>query len=259
VFIDTGVMRQNEPETVVTEFAGLGVKVNLIDAKDEFFAAFKGLLDPEEKRKAFRNTFYTVLGRAVKACGAKFLLQGTIAADVLETQRGVKTQHNILEQIGIDPAKYGFAVLEPLKDLYKPQVREVAKVLGLPESTSQKMPFPGPGLATRVIGEVTPERVEVVRQAVRIVEEEVGPLKPFQCFAVLLSDRATGLREEKRAFGQIIVIRSVESKDAMTAEVTEIPYEILKRLQTRICAEIPSVTKVLYDITPKPPSTIEYI
>jgi len=259
VFIDTGVMRENEPETVVAEFAGLGVNVNLIDAKDEFFAAFKGLLDPEEKRKAFRNTFYTVLGRAVKASGAKFLLQGTIAADVVETQRGVKTQHNILEQIGIDPAAYGFKVLEPLKDLYKPQVREVARALGLPESRSQKMPFPGPGLATRVIGEVTPERVEVVRKAVRLVEEEVTPLKPFQCFAVLLSDRATGLREGKRAFGQIIVIRSVESKDAMTAEITEIPYEILKRLQHRICAEIPSVTKVLYDLTPKPPSTIEYI
>jgi len=259
VFIDTGVMRQDEPETVASDFAALGVKVDLVDARDEFFRAFKGLLDPEEKRKAFRNTFYTVLGREVKSWGAKFLLQGTIAADVVETQRGVKTQHNILEQIGIDPAEYGFAVLEPLKELYKHQVREVARALGLPETSCQKMPFPGPGLATRVIGEVTPERVETVRQAVRIVEEEVAPLKPFQCFAVLLSDRATGLREGKRAFGEIIVVRSVESKDAMTAEVTEIPYEILKRVQSRICAEIPSVTKVLYDLTPKPPSTIEYI
>jgi len=262
VFIDTGVMREREPEMVIETFKKIGVNVHLIVAREEFFKAFKGMIDPEEKRKAFRNTFYSVLGRAVKESGAKFLLQGTIAADISETQRGVKTQHNILEQIGIDPRIYGFEVIEPLRDLYKDGVREVAKALGLPQEIFSRMPFPGPGLATRIIGEVTPERVTVVRKAVKIVEEEVGPLKPFQAFAVLLSDKATGVtgsEEGRRSFGDMIAIRSVESRDAIRAEVTEIPWELLRKIQKRIIAEIPSVNKVLYDLTPKPPSTIEYI
>ncbi len=262
VFIDTGVMREGEPEKVVETFRKVGVTVHLINAQEEFFKAFKGLLDPEEKRKAFRNTFYTVLGRAVRESKATFLLQGTIAADISETQRGVKTQHNILEQIGIDPQAYGFKVVEPLRELYKDGVREVAKELGFPKEIFERMPFPGPGLSTRIVGEITPERVTTVRKAVRIVEEELEPLKPFQAFAVLLSDRATGVtagKEGRRAFGEIVAIRSVESRDAITAEVTEVPWEILKRIQKRIIAEIPSVVKVLYDLTPKPPSTIEYI
>lgn len=262
VFIDTGVMRKGEPEMVVQTFKKIGVTVHLIEAQAEFFKAFKGMIDPEEKRKAFRNTFYSVLGRAVKESGAKFLLQGTIAADISETRRGVKTQHNILEQIGIDPQIYGFQVIEPLRDLYKDGVREVARILGLPQEIFSRMPFPGPGLATRIIGEVTPERVTVVRKAVEIVEDEVGPLKPFQAFAVLLSDKATGVtgnEEGRRSFGDMIAIRSVESKDAIQAEVTEIPWELLRKIQKRIVAEIPSVNKVLYDLTPKPPSTIEYI
>lgn len=262
VFIDTGVMREGEPEMVVQTFKKIGVAVHLIETQAEFFKALKGVIDPEEKRKAFRDTFYRVLGKAVRESGAKFLLQGTIAADISETRRGVKTQHNILEQIGIDPQIYGFQVIEPLRDLYKDGVREVARTLGLPEEIFSRMPFPGPGLATRIIGEVTPERVTVVRRAVKIVEEEVGPLRPFQAFAVLLSDKATGVtgsEEGRRSFGDMIAIRSVESQDAIRAEATEIPWEILKKIQKRIVAEIPSVNKVLYDLTPKPPSTIEYI
>ena len=262
VLIDTGVMREREPESVVEIFKRIGLTVHLIEAQEEFFRALKGIIDPEEKRKAFRNIFYIVLGRAVKESGATFLLQGTIAADISETRRGVKTQHNILEQIGIDPQIYGFQVIEPLRELYKDGVREVAKALGLPQEIFERMPFPGPGLATRIIGEVTPERVAVVRKAVKIVEEEVEPLKPFQAFAVLLSDQATGVtgsEEGRRSFGDIIAIRSVESRDAIRAEVTEIPWELLKKIQKRIVAEIPSVNKVLYDLTPKPPSTIEYI
>lgn len=258
-FIDTGVMRQGEGQAVLDDFEALGIKVELADAADEFFANLKGLTDPEEKRKAFRKTFYTVLGRLVKQCGGKFLLQGTIAADIKETQAGVKTQHNVLAQIGIDPESFGFKVLEPLSALYKHQVREVARMLGLPERRYQSMPFPGPGLATRVVGEVTPERVAIVRQAGKIVEEELAELSPFQCFAVLLSDRVTGLSEGRREFGNIIAVRSVESRDALTASVTEVPWERLKKLQERICAEIPTVVKVLYDLAPKPPSTIEWI
>jgi len=261
VFIDTGVMREGESETVIETFKKFGVTVHLIEAQQEFFNAFRGITDPEEKRKVFRNTFYNVLGKAVKESGATFLLQGTIAADISETQRGVKTQHNILEQIGIDPERYGFKVIEPLRELYKDEVREVAKALGFPQEVFERMPFPGPGLATRIIGEVTPERIAIVRKAVKIVEEELGPLKPFQAFAVLLNDQATGVTGVggQRTFGDMIAIRSVESKDAMKAEVTEIPWDLLKKIQKRIIDEIPSVNKVLYDLTPKPPSTIEYI
>jgi GMP synthase (glutamine-hydrolysing) len=260
IFIDDGLMREKEPEEVRQIFADLGIRVDIVDAKEEFFKALKGKFDPEEKRKAFRNIFYTVFGREVGDSKAKFLVQGTIAADIIETKGGVKTQHNILEQIGIDPEKgYGFKAVEPLKELFKYQVREVAKELGLPEKIYDRMPFPGPGLATRVVGEVNPERIEKVRKATRIVEEEIEVLKPFQAFAVLLNDKGTGVEEGARKFGEIIIVRSVESKDAMTAEPTQIPWETLTRISKRITAEIPSVTRIAYEITPKPPATIEYI
>ncbi|GAH17150.1 unnamed protein product, partial [marine sediment metagenome] len=150
IFIDDGLMREKEPEQVREVFRDLGIEVDIIDTQDEFFQALKGKIDPEEKRKAFRSIFYTIFGREVLKSEAKFLVQGTIAADIIETKGGVKTQHNILEQIGIDPEKgFGFKVVEPVKDLFKPQVREVAKELGLPEMIYERMPFPGPGLATR--------------------------------------------------------------------------------------------------------------
>jgi GMP synthase (glutamine-hydrolysing) len=260
VFIDDGLMREKEPEQVREVFRDLGIEVDIIDAQDEFFQALKGKIDPEEKRKAFRSIFYTILGREVLKSEAKFLVQGTIAADIIETKGGIKTQHNILEQIGIDTEKgFGFKVIEPVKDLFKPQVREVAKELGLPEMIYERMPFPGPGLATRVVGEVTPERVSLVRKATQIVEEEIESLKPFQAFAVLLSDRGTGIEEGKRKFGQIVIVRSVESKDALTAEPTQVPWEVLMKISKRITGEIPEVVRVAYEITPKPPATIEYI
>ncbi len=259
LFIDDGLMREGEGQMVAEVFAGLGIEVQIQDCSEQFFAALSGLTDPEDKRKAFRDTFYQTLGEAVRDSGAKFMLQGTIAADVLETKAGIKTQHNVLEQIGLDPASYGLEILEPLRELFKPQVREVARELGLPETIAERMPFPGPGLATRVVGEVTPERVATARAATVIVEEELAELRPFQCMAVLLNARATGVQDGQRTFGQIIVVRSVESEDAMTAEPTEVDWPKLRRIQQRICAEVPGVSKVLYDLTPKPPSTIEYI
>lgn len=260
IFIDDGLMREGEPQQVQKIFADLGIKVYVVDAADEFFAALKGKIDPEEKRKAFRDTFYTVFGREVRNSEARFLIQGTIAADIIETERGIKTQHNILEQIGIDPeAGYGFKVVEPIKDLFKPGVRQLAAAVGLPEEIHQRMPFPGPGLATRVVGEVTPERVARVRKATTIVEQEIAHLKPFQAFAVLLSDQGTGVEEGKRKFGDIMIVRSVESTDAMTAEPSHVPWEVLKKIAHRIVVEIPQVVRVAYEITPKPPATIEYI
>jgi GMP synthase (glutamine-hydrolysing) len=259
VFIDDGLMREDEPEQVVQIFREGGLTIEVINAQEEFFENLKGITHPEEKRKAFRNTFYTVLGRAVKDMQADYLIQGTIAADIQETQGGIKTQHNILTQIGIDPSQYGLQIMEPLEDIYKHEVRAVGKELGLPESAWNRIPFPGPGLACRVVGEVTPSRVAVVRKATHIVEEELLPFNPFQVLAVLLKDRATGIVHGARKFGNIIAIRCVESKDALTAEPTTIPWETLQKVMQRITTEIPQVTKVVYDITPKPPSTIEYI
>jgi len=260
IFIDNGLMRAKEPEAVAKVFGGLGIDLEIVDKKKDFFAALKGKIDPEEKRKAFRYAFYSAFGREVLKSKARFLIQGTIAADIIETQQGVKTQHNILEQIGIDPEKgFGFKVVEPLKEIFKHEVRLVAKELGLPESIYNRMPFPGPALATRVIGEVTPEKVALVRAATVIVEEEVAPLKPFQAFAVLLNDKGTGIKDGKRTFGNIIIIRSVESKDAMTAEPTGVPFDVLARMARRITAELPEVSRVAYELTSKPPATIEYI
>ncbi len=260
IFIDDGLMREGEPQEVQQIFGDLGIKVDIVEAADEFFAALAGKIDPEEKRRAFRDTFYSVFGREVKNSGARYLIQGTIAPDIIETTGGVKTQHNILEQIGIDPeAGYGYKVVEPIKDLFKPGVRVVAEAVGLPEEIHQRMPFPGPGLATRVVGDVTPERVARVRRATVIVEEEILHLKPFQAFAVLLSDMATGVQDGKRKFGDIVIVRSVESKDAMTAEATHVPWDVLNKIAARIVTEIPEVVRVAYELTPKPPATIEYI
>lgn len=260
VFIDNALMRKGEPERVVKIFAGLGIKVEVVDAREEFLSALAGLTDPEEKRQAITDTFYSkVFGRLVRESGAKFLLHGTILTDIEETVAGIKRQHNILEQIGIDTKEeYGYTVVEPLKGLRKDGVREVAKLLGLPEGTYKRIPFPGPALAARIVGEVTEERLKTVREATAIVEEELGDSGAFQYMAVLLSDRATGIRDNKREFGEIIVVRCIESVDARTATVTELSWEKLKQICERI-VRIKGVNRCLYDLTPKPPATVEYI
>ena len=261
VFIDNDLMRQNEPQQVVDTFASLGIHVELVDAQQEFLDALAGLSDPEEKRQAITDTFYSkVFSRIVKESRAKFLLHGTILTDIEETVAGIKRQHNILAQLGIDTAQsYGYSVVEPLKTLRKDDVREVAKALGLPAEIYQRIPFPGPALATRIVGEVSRERLATVRKATAIVEQELGDSGAFQYMAVLLSDRATGIRDNRRQFGQIIVVRCVESTDARIATVTEIPWEKLHRICQRITTEVPDVTRCLYDLTPKPPATIEYV
>lgn len=258
VYVDDGMRREGEPEHVVGTLRDFGMRVKLVDARCEFFRNLKGKIDAEEKRLAFRQTFYSVLGSEVRGEGADYLIQGTIAADVVETAGGVKTQHNVLEQIGVDPRQFGFRLIEPLKDLYKPQVRAVARELGLPADVSEKMPFPGPGLCIRVLGEVTPERVEILRRATKIVEEETAHLPAFQKFAVLHSDRATGVRGGRRTYGYVVTIRLVESEDAMTAKAIEAPYSLLRRLCDRIFEEVPEISRCLYDITDKPPATIEF-
>ena len=260
VFVDSALMRKGEPERVAKIFAKMRIPVELVDARAEFLDALKGLTDPEEKRNAITNTFYAkVFGRLVRETGAKSLLHGTILTDIEETVAGIKRQHNILSQLGIDPEKeYGYKVLEPLQTLRKDGVRKVAKILGLPTELVKRIPFPGPALATRIVGEVTEERLEIVREATAIVEEELGKSRAFQYLAVLLNDKATGIRENRREFGQIIVVRCLNSVDARTATVTKIPWDKLNRI-SKLITSIKGVNRCLYDLTPKPPATIEYI
>lgn len=258
VFIDDGLRREGEPEFVVRILKDLGIKTRFVDAKEEFFKIFAGRVDAEEKRKAFRHDFYRTLGRVAKEEKIGVIAQGTIKADVIESVKGIKSQHNVLEQIGIDPLVYGYKILEPLRELFKPEVRRVSRELGLPEEISERMPFPGPALSLRVLGIVTPERVAIVRQATQIVEEETLKLGTFQNFAVLHNDKATGIKNGERVYGDIITIRIVDSTDAITAKAKEVPYRILRKITKRITGEIPSVVRCLYDITDKPPSTIEF-
>lgn len=260
-FIDSGLMREGEPRRIAEIFKGLGVPVEIIDAQDQFFGALKGLTDPEEKREAVTRTFYKeVFGKLVKESGAKYLLQGTNYTDVEETVAGIKRQHNILEQLGIDTrAEYGYKVIEPLIRLRKSGIRKIAKALGLPKEIYDRPPFPGPALAARVIGEVTPERTETVRKATVVVEQELGNSGAFQYLAILHEDRVTGMRNGKRDFGLQIELRCWESKDAITGTPTRLSFDILDKLAGRITAEVPGVVSVTYNITKKPPSTIEAI
>jgi len=260
VFVDNALMREGEPQRVVKTFTGMGIPVELVDARAEFLAALRGLTDPEQKRNAITRTFYAeVFADLVRRTGAKFLLHGTILTDIEETVAGIKRQHNILAQLGIDPQQeYGYQVLEPLAALRKDGVREVAKLLGLPADIARRIPFPGPALAARIVGEVTAERLATVRAATTVVEEELGNSGAFQYLAVLLADKATGIRDGRREFGQIIVVRCLDSVDARTATPVELPWEKLHRICQRITS-IDGVNRCLYDLTPKPPATIEYV
>ena len=260
VFVDNALMREGEPQTVVKTFTGLNIPVTLVDSRKEFLRALKGLTDPEEKRCAITETFYKdVFGRLVRESGAKYLLHGTILTDIEETVAGIKRQHNILAQIGINPEKeYGYKVIEPLKTLRKDGVREVGRILGLPKEIFNRIPFPGPALAARVVGEVTEDRLNVVRRATTIVENELKDTGAFQYLAVLLTDKATGIRDGKREYGDIIVVRCIESKDAREARATRLPWEKLEKICDAI-VDIPGVNRCLYDLTPKPPATVEYV
>lgn len=260
-FIDHGLMREDEPQRIVSLFQKLGISVKIVDAQRAFFNALKGVTDPEEKREAITKAFYKdVFGRLVKESGAKHLLQGTNYTDIEETVAGIKRQHNILEQLGIDTEEtYGYKVMEPLIQLRKPAIREVAKALGLPEEIHNRPPFPGPALAARVIGEVTPERVYVARKATKIVEEELLNTGAFQYLAILHEDKVTGVRDGKRDYGFQIEVRCWDSQDAKTGSPTRLPYDILEKLAERITTEVPDVVSATYNITKKPPSTIEAV
>jgi GMP synthase (glutamine-hydrolysing) len=261
VFIENGLMRAGESKQVAGFFRKLGVRVEIVDARDEFFAALEGISDPEEKRETVTQTFYkNVFGRIVRESSAKHLLQGTILTDVDETVAGVKRQHNVFEQIGIDPEEsFGYRIIEPLIQLRKDGVRKVGKSLGLPSELFARIPFPGPALAARVIGEVTRERIETVRAATVVVERLLKDSGAFQYMAILHKDRVTGMRDGKRDFGQQIEVRCWDSVDARTATPTQLPFEVLERLADEIVRDVPGVVSVTYNIAAKPPSTIEAV
>jgi GMP synthase (glutamine-hydrolysing) len=253
IYVDTGLMRKGETDRISLMFGELNP--HIVRAGEEFLCALSGISDPEEKRKVIGEKFIRVFEREARRTKAPYLLQGTIYPDRIESEGGIKSHHNV----GGMPLHMEFErVIEPIRDLYKDEVREVAGALELPPEIQHRMPFPGPGLAVRVIGEVTREKVDVVREANAIVEEElVDRYLPWQCFAAVLA-LGTGVKGDNRVHGWIVSVRAVNSRDGMTADPLEIPYDMLGHLASRITAEIPSVARVVYDITPKPPATIEY-
>lgn len=261
VFIDNGLMREGEPEQVVGFFRDLGVTVEIVDARGAFFAALKGVTDPEEKREAIRQAFYSeVFGRIVRESGATYLLQGTILTDVDETVAGIKRQHNVFQQLGIDPQEtFGYQILEPLIQLRKDGVRVIGRALGLPSELFDRIPFPGPALSARVIGEATPERIETVRKATAVVERHLKDTGAFQYMGILHEDRVTGMRDGKRDFGQQIEVRCWDSVDARTASPTRLSFDMLEQLAGDIILEVPGIVSVTYNIATKPPSTIEAV
>lgn len=264
VHVDHGFMRVDESRQVEEAFRRLGVNIVVVDAKERFLGKLRGVKDPEEKRKIIGEEFIRVFEDEARRFGAEYLVQGTIYPDRIESgitrhADTIKTHHNV----GGLPLHMEFrGVVEPLKDLYKDEVRALGKRLGLPEELVSRQPFPGPGLAVRIMGEVTQEKLDALRRADAIVCEEVERSelagKPWQYFAVLTDTMSTGIKGDERAYGWTVAVRIVESVDAMTANFSRIPWDILERISTRITNTIPGVTRIVYDISNKPPATIEW-
>ncbi len=264
VFVDHGFMREGEPEFVQDTFGRLGLNFVSVNAEDQFLKKLERVSDPEEKRRIIGREFVRVFETEARKVGAEYLIQGTIYPDRIESgfrkfSDKIKTHHNVA---GL-PTKMEFkGVVEPLRDLYKDEVRDVAQKLGLPGEIVCRKPFPGPGLAVRVTGEVTREKIDILRKADQIVREEIEEADLaddlWQYFAVLTDTKSTGVKGDARAYGHTVAVRAVESREAMTASFARLPFEVLERISTRITNEIPMVVRVVYDITHKPPATIEW-
>ncbi|MCL2351596.1 MAG: glutamine-hydrolyzing GMP synthase, partial [Firmicutes bacterium] len=262
IFVDHGFMRLNEADEVEAAFAGRDLQFIRVNAQERFLGRLKGVTDPERKRKLVGEEFIRVFEEEAGKLGdIKFLGQGTIYPDVIESggKHGdtVKSHHNV----GGLPENLKFAELvEPLYTLFKNEVREIGRLLGLPASLTERQPFPGPGLSVRVMGEVTKEKLDVLREADRIVLEEFAKLRdrPQQYFAIYTGARSTGVRDGRRTYGCVIAVRAVATADFMTAKAAEIPYETLRRVSSRIAGEVEGVGRVVYDITDKPPGTVEW-
>lgn len=266
VFVDTGFVRKGEPERVADLAKALNLNFKSVDAQSRFYEKLKGITEPEAKRKAIGEEFIRVFEEVAKEDGIEYLVQGTIAPDWIESggelRDTIKSHHNV----GGLPKDMKVTLVEPLRDLYKDEVRALGKHLGLPEEFYQKQPFPGPGLAVRILGEATEERARIVREACAIVEEEIesaaeeGKMElPWQYFAVLLPVKTVGVQGDLRAHGYIIAVRAVASADAMSASYSKISHDVLEKISIRITNELKEdVCRVVYDITNKPPGTIEY-
>ncbi|MDL2271240.1 glutamine-hydrolyzing GMP synthase [Methanobrevibacter sp. OttesenSCG-928-I08] len=256
IFVDHGLLRQGEAEQVTNTFKDK-LNFNYVDASQEFLNALKDVEDPEEKRKIIGKVFIDVFEREAEKTDAKFLVQGTIAPDWIETEGKIKSHHNLAL-----PSGMVLEVVEPIRDLYKDEVREIGLELGLDEKIVYRQPFPGPGLAVRVIGTLTPDKLDICRKANGIVSEEIEKEglneDLWQYFAVLTDTKVTGVKGDQRDFGYLVVLRLVSSTDAMTAYIPELPWEVIRRMSKRITSEIPEVTHVALSISDKPPSTIEF-
>jgi GMP synthase (glutamine-hydrolysing) len=253
VYVDTGLMRKGETEQIRETFAYMD-SLRVVDAQERFLDALSGVTDPEEKRHAIGEQFIREFEREARDTGADYLVQGTIYPDRIESEGNIKSHHNV----GGLPDVVDFeGIVEPVRDLYKDEVRAVARELGLEEIVAERMPFPGPGLAVRVLGEVTREKLEVAREATYVVEDELEEYDPWQAFAAVLG-KATGVKGDNRVHGWVVAVRSVESRDGMTARAQELPWDVLQRIQSRITGENDTVARVVYDVTHKPPATIEY-
>ena len=264
VYVDTELMRKDDTEEVSSMFSDLGIDLNVIDASDRFFENLSGVIDPEEKRKKIGEQFIRVFEEEQLGSRAKYLVQGTIAPDWIESGGGerdvIKSHHNV----GGLPDDVSLAIVEPLREFYKDEVRQIARHLEIP--SSERQPFPGPGLAVRVLGEVTPERADSCREACHIVETRIREAAskgrcdlPWQYFAALLPVRSVGVHGDTRVHGETIVIRAVTSMDGMSARFSPLPQDLLSEISTEITNSLKGqVNRVVYDITHKPPGTIEW-
>lgn len=266
VLVDNGYMRKNEIENNERLLKSLGLNVLVVDAKKRFYDKLSTVVDPEEKRKIIGELFIRVFEEVARKENARFFVQGTIAPDWIESGGGLRDRIKSHHNVGGLPEKIEFEIVEPLRDLYKDEVRVVGKALGLPPELYERQPFPGPGLAVRIVGEATAENARIVREACAIVEEEIEKAvakgetsKPWQYFAVLLPCKAVGVHGDVRVYGRIVVVRSVESLDGMSAAYSKIPHSVLERISVRISNTLKDdVSRVVFDVTNKPPGTIEY-
>jgi len=253
VYVDTGLMRKGETAQIRETFSYMD-SLRIVDAKDRFLDALEGITDPEEKRHAIGEGFIREFEEIAREVDADYLVQGTIYPDRIESEGTIKSHHNV----GGLPERIDFeGIVEPMRDLYKDEVREVARELDLEEIISERMPFPGPGLAIRILGEVTEEKLAVAREANHVVEEELAEYDPWQALAAVVG-KATGVKGDNRVHGWVVAVRSVESRDGMTARAQELDWGTLQRIQSRITGENENVARVMYDVTHKPPATIEY-
>ncbi|MEM4335538.1 MAG: glutamine-hydrolyzing GMP synthase [Candidatus Anstonellales archaeon] len=264
-FVDTGFLRKDEDKKVREACEKIKIPIKIIDAREKFLSALEGESDPERKRKKIGRLFIRVFEKEAKKSGAEVLIQGTIAPDWIESggmgRDTIKSHHNV----GGLPKGMKMELCEPLREYYKHEVREIAKFLGLPSYVYERQPFPGPGLAVRVVGEITREKVEIAREACAIVEEEIdravreGKMeRPWQYFAAVLPVKTVGVAGDERIYRWTVAVRAVQSLDGMTANFVHLPKEVENTISTRITNEIKNVGRVVYDITNKPPGTIEY-